>query len=1443
MDTGQSISNTRLLQAQNLTKLPQPKENTFENINREQPELQKRVYTVLKWLVGYCLFSGMLSGLILNQLTLARTISLLSKQRGGGVEDQMHGFIMLMFIVLVPNLFNAARCYLVGTFAKDAKTYPWPNKTSLTIGVVASVLEMLCIIEILFVSAPYLHPDVFLLLLAGTFSATILLQICNIFAREETEKRWKKFVKSCLLLISFLIHTAGLLGIPIVLISALSSNLLRSEGDHIMQTSSYVMLIISLLILSVLWSPNIQNLTIQPHLKVTTLKNAFLLKFVETGNKVDKGVQANARWKGGLIYSCIKFLTFLMIAPVVFLLHNLELVNSNFKDLNAFNLGLELSLVLGVNILFAVLVYAMGYIACSICSQQVGFLFPLICSTPLTVIIMPFLKWTWPSIPYTMLYDYHQNPKETGIVVVIILFGIALLITQLSYTWIFLKKSKIVMATDDLLFILPTYNPIFLGEYLLLNRRVDSMMLHKYDGPFAQAENYDNANIFICSTMYHESELEMKNLLLSIKSVADAAANGFLKQKFESHIFFDGANQGRDLNMYAMRLISLLKECFDVDLEDGVKRYTPYGIQLAWIVSGQMRFVIHCKNGKKVKNKKRWSQVMYMYYTLFFRVPTDNGYKPEAEEELAEHYERTFILTTDADIVFTPASVKSLIEILVRDRTVGAVCARTHPLGSGPIVWYQVFDYAVGHWFQKVAENIMGSVLCCPGCFSLFRTSALKDVVQIYASNVSLAKDFLTKDMGEDRWLCTLLVQHGWRLEYCAASENFTFCPDHFEEFYKQRRRWIPSTLANLFELVSSGSQIVKNNNFISYLFVFYQILNIVSTILSPGAVIIVLVGGITVAFGINQYLTLVVQLGIAGVFMLVCLYTSQKTQLTTAKILTGVYALMMTAVVVGLFGQGANSIGESINQYYFNASVTSFEDKILKGSLTSFTTFYLIFLSFMYTIAALLHPFEAYQVLNFIWYIVCLPSGYLLLIIYSFCNLTDRSWGTREATTNSDSKPFSYYINFFRDQAMLFCTKCYTKPEKEEKKPVDEVKEKPGIEVEVIAPVPVREEVRKKRAASIENPCLVSIMPGKNHMSVERFLDTIGMSQYEENFCENGYENVALIAKLKKGDLNAIGIEKRGHELKILKSIKEIYVFEADIPAHIPTGIYNWLQMLCLPVKYGEVLAQEGYNFKCDMENLIGMEEKELINMGITKRGHLQRFKEGLKKLEYPTVDEMRLREGHEYLNKLTEMNQEEFDKEDLFWLQLRSEILKVDNSMFQAKQEAKLKSNLEELRNNFLLLLIVANSIWLLAFFLLDSAQFQGLRILGKVNVIGMIFVLIYGSIYFIQFVCLLLHRVYTLMHFVADASYFPRSRAKKKDNSAKGERAGTGLSHTNSIVSDLNENQNNYLRRHSAVTSDRTPLLDNYNSVGFNTISSQSTVLNTSFITGNQHIIKEY
>lgn len=106
---------------------------------------------------------------------------------------------------------------------------------------------------------------------------------------------------------------------------------------------------------------------------------------------------------------------------------------------------------------------------------------------------------------------------------------------------------------------------------------------------------------------------------------------------------------------------------------------------------------------------------------------------------------------------------------------------------------------------------------------------------------------------GEDRWLCTLLLQQGWRVEYNAASDAYTNSPQEFKEFYNQRRRWGPSTLANTLDLLHSGNETVKRNSSISRLYIFYQIFTVSSSILGPASVSLMIAGGHqshTVLFG-----------------------------------------------------------------------------------------------------------------------------------------------------------------------------------------------------------------------------------------------------------------------------------------------------------------------------------------------------------------------------------------------------------------------------------------------------------------------------------------------------------------------------------------------------------------------------------------------------------------
>ena len=58
----------------------------------------------------------------------------------------------------------------------------------------------------------------------------------------------------------------------------------------------------------------------------------------------------------------------------------------------------------------------------------------------------------------------------------------------------------------------------------------------------------------------------------------------------------------------------------------------------------------------------------------------------------------------------------------------------------GWLVWYQKFEYAIAHWLHKTAEHVMGVVLCTPGCFSMFRASALMDnnIIKTFTREVSL---------------------------------------------------------------------------------------------------------------------------------------------------------------------------------------------------------------------------------------------------------------------------------------------------------------------------------------------------------------------------------------------------------------------------------------------------------------------------------------------------------------------------------------------------------------------------------------------------------------------------------------------------------------------------------------------------------------------------------
>jgi chitin synthase len=108
--------------------------------------------------------------------------------------------------------------------------------------------------------------------------------------------------------------------------------------------------------------------------------------------------------------------------------------------------------------------------------------------------------------------------------------------------------------------------------------------------------------------------------------------------------------------------------------------------------------------------------------------------------------------------------------------------------------------------------------------------------------------------------------------------------------------------------------------------------------------------------------------------YLLICFHTTTDFQIRAAAFLSAVYAIIMMSVVVGTTIQ------------------------IAEDSWTSPNAVFLMLLFSIFFIAACMHPQEFWCIVPGLLYFICIPSGYLFLLIYSLCNLNIVSWGTREA-------------------------------------------------------------------------------------------------------------------------------------------------------------------------------------------------------------------------------------------------------------------------------------------------------------------------------------------------------------------------------------------------------------------------------------------------------------
>ncbi|XP_066552734.1 chitin synthase 1 [Amia ocellicauda] len=581
------------------------------------------------------------------------------------------------------------------------------------------------------------------------------------------------------------------------------------------------------------------------------------------------------------------------------------------------------------------------------------------------------------------------------------------------YVWS-LKVQRIERTSQ--IFVRRLYESAFVDQSLLLNTKMRVVKARNQES----TDEVEECVIYLCATMWHETYDEMLKILTSMFRLdryrGDPKEDHKDNFDFECHIFVDDAFHSKDgtkfVNEYVDDLVKVIIEVYRVftnkEPDDMSITETPYGGRLTFVLPEGNMLYIHLKDKQLIRNKKRWSQIMYMYYLLGWK-----GYIAKNPKNIKRHDnpcraslisldgecfllpaqnnddkrrnisdDNVYVMALDGDTDFHPSALILLVDRLRMYHNVGAACGRIHPTGMGPMVWYQKFEYAVGHWLQKTAEHVFGSVLCSPGCFSLFRGSAIMDdnVIKRYTTTATKAGEYVQYDQGEDRWLCTLLLQQGWRVEYNAASDAYTNAPEEFKEFYNQRRRWGPSTLANTLDLLHSGRETAKKNSSISMLYIFYQIFTVGSSILGPASVCLMIAGAFSFVFKMDGTLAIILSVIPPVVYLIICFITKPDFQISVAAVLSVMYAFLMTASFFSIIG-----------------------DMVKEQTFITPTGIFLVSMSILYLVTAILHPQEFSLIIYGLMYVLCIPSGYLLLTIYSLVNMHVVSWGTRESNRDKE--------------------------------------------------------------------------------------------------------------------------------------------------------------------------------------------------------------------------------------------------------------------------------------------------------------------------------------------------------------------------------------------------------------------------------------------------------
>lgn len=146
------------------------------------------------------------------------------------------------------------------------------------------------------------------------------------------------------------------------------------------------------------------------------------------------------------------------------------------------------------------------------------------------------------------------------------------------------------------------------------------------------------------------------------------------------------------------------------------------------------------------------------------------------------------IVFVDSDSFLTHNAIRLISEHFLADKRIGAVSGNTKVENANVnlLTKMQSIQYAVSFDIYKASESVHRSVTCCPGCFSAYRKTAIRPLVQAWKEHTFMGSK---STFGDDRGLTNFVLQ-GWDIVYCEKAKATTVAPEKFLVYWRQQLRW-----------------------------------------------------------------------------------------------------------------------------------------------------------------------------------------------------------------------------------------------------------------------------------------------------------------------------------------------------------------------------------------------------------------------------------------------------------------------------------------------------------------------------------------------------------------------------------------------------------------------------------------------------------------------------